>query len=66
MSWKLRMEKAPDIVARRARQLADENWRFRTFLKMASGGLVRRLNALARRAGEEAARQMDCTSCADC
>jgi uncharacterized protein len=60
------MEKNPDIVARLGDEREHENIRFRTFLKMASHQLVQRVNEVARQAGEEAARQMDCTACAAC
>ena len=60
------MEKNPDIVARLAGEREHENIRFRTFLKMASHQLVRRVNAVAQQAGEEAQNQMDCTTCAAC
>lgn len=60
------MEKDPEIVARLGGEREHENRRFRTFLKMASPDLVRRVNTVARQAGEAAERQMDCTACAAC
>lgn len=59
------MEKDPDTVARLAAAKEDENWQFRTFIKM---GRVprRRLNTLAAQLGRQAQEQMDCTTCAAC
>lgn len=44
--------------------MQDENWRFRSRLKMLPS--ARRINATAREFGEQAALQMDCTTCAAC
>ncbi len=58
------MIRDPGEVARRAKDLQEENWRFRTYLKMLRHR--GRVNSLARRFGEEAAARMDCTACAAC
>ncbi len=58
------METNPEIVARRASDLEEENWRFRTFVKMA--GSPARIDALAARLGREAEARMDCTTCGAC
>lgn len=60
------MEKDPQVVARLAKQRDDENWRFRSFLKWYSRLSDARLNATARRFGEEAAAQIDCLECGAC
>ncbi len=58
------MIRDPDEVARRAKDLTEENWRFRSYLQMLRHR--GRVNSLARRFGEEAAARMDCTACAAC
>jgi uncharacterized protein len=60
------MEKDPSIVARLAADLEDENWRFRTFVKMGHGLSRAKMNALAERLGRAAEAQMDCTTCGAC
>jgi len=60
------METDPEVVAKQAERLGDENWRFRTYVK--HGGRVGRgrVNSLARRFGQEAESQMDCLTCGAC
>ncbi len=58
------MEKNPDAVARLAGDLEDENWRFRSYLKMVRSPA--RIDLLAEQFGREAAAQMDCTACGAC
>ncbi len=60
------METDPAIVARLAAERREENWQFRTFLTSCSRISDARLNTLARRFGEEAARRIDCLSCGAC
>lgn len=59
------MEKDPAIVARLAREKEDENWRFRTYLKMTSRSATF-INQLAARLGSEAEASMNCTTCGAC
>lgn len=60
------MEKDPAIVARLAFEKEDENWQFRTFIKMGRGGSRARINNLAEQFGRQAEAQMDCTACGAC
>lgn len=59
------MEKDPAVVARLFREREDENWRFRTFLKMTSRSHAK-IDAAAERFGRDAAARMDCLQCAAC
>lgn len=59
------MEKNPEVVARLFREREDENWRFRTFLKMASRDHAK-IDAAAERFARDAAARMDCLQCAAC
>lgn len=58
------MEKDPAIVARLAAEREEENWRFRTFVKMARS--PRRVNEMAEMFGRQAEAEMDCTTCGAC
>lgn len=60
------MEKDPRIVAESAVRKQDENWQFRTFIKMGRGGSRSKINALAEQFGRQAEAQMDCTTCGAC
>ena len=60
------MEKDPAIVAQRAADCRDENWRFRTYVKHSGRVGHGRVNSLARRFGQEAESQMDCLTCGAC
>ncbi|MBP7934384.1 MAG: YkgJ family cysteine cluster protein [Phycisphaerae bacterium] len=60
------MEKNPEIVARLARERADENWGFRAFLKAYSILPERRVDNLAERFARQAEAQVNCTTCAAC
>ena len=60
------METDPEIVARLAREREDENWRFRTFLRMAPLRVSARADRLAEAFGREAEARMDCTTCGAC
>ncbi|MBN1488542.1 MAG: YkgJ family cysteine cluster protein [Phycisphaerae bacterium] len=60
------METDPRVVARLAAKREDENWAFRTFLKASCGLSRARLNALARRFGDQAAAQINCLACGAC
>ncbi len=60
------METDPHKVARLAKEREDENSRFRVFLTSCRRISDARLNALARRLGEQAARQMHCPDCGAC
>jgi hypothetical protein len=60
------MEKDPLIVSRLAFEKEDENWQFRTFLKMGRGGSRGRINSLAEQFGRQAEAQMECTACGAC
>jgi Fe-S-cluster containining protein len=58
------VETNPEIVARRAVRLEEENWRFRTFVKMAKSRA--RIDTLAAELGRQVESRMDCTSCGAC
>ncbi len=60
------MEKDPLKVAELAKRRQDENWRFRSVLKMLPRARIRQVNARARMYGEAAQAKMDCTTCAAC
>ena len=60
------MEKNPETVAWLAAQKEDENWRFRSFLKMLPPRRRARADALATQLGRDAEAQMDCTTCGAC
>jgi len=60
------MEKNPDIIARLAAESADENWRFRSFLKMSHRLRPGRIDAAAKRFGRQAEIAMDCRTCGAC
>lgn len=60
------MEKDPEVVRDLARKFEDQNWRFRSYLKMSLRLSHRRIDATAARFGREAQDQMDCTTCAAC
>ncbi|MHC4444682.1 MAG: YkgJ family cysteine cluster protein [Planctomycetota bacterium] len=60
------MEKDPQAVSRLAAERNDENWSFRTFLKMSGRVKHSRVDAAARQFGEAARDQMDCTTCGAC
>lgn len=59
------MDRDPQRVAERARQLTDENWAFRTYLKM-SPRVRRSIDRRAESLGRDVEQQMDCTTCAAC
>jgi uncharacterized protein len=60
------MEKDPDIVARLAAHREDENWHFRTFLRVLSPRKRRQVDRLAEAIAHGAALQMDCRTCGAC
>ncbi|NLE59771.1 MAG: YkgJ family cysteine cluster protein [Planctomycetes bacterium] len=60
------MEKDPQQVARLAEKRRDENWRFRTFLKMLNPRRQREANRIAEQYGHEAKSQIDCRECGAC
>jgi uncharacterized protein len=60
------MEKNPQRVAQLAKPLEDENWRFRTFLKMLSSRRRRHIDRVAEELGREAESQIDCRDCGAC
>jgi len=60
------MIKDPNSVAELAREKHEENWRFRTFLKMVSPQVGRRVDQLAGEFGRAAEAEMDCTACGAC
>lgn len=60
------MEKDPRVVARLAKALDDENWRFRSFLKSYCRLSDGRLNTIARELGKAAAAEIDCLECGAC
>lgn len=60
------MEKDPQQVARLAEKRRDENWRFRTFLKMLNPRRQREVNRIAEQYGREAESQIDCRECGAC
>ena len=60
----IKLQTDPAVVARLAEERADENWRFRSFLK---GHLsAAELDAIVHRHHETVARQIDCTTCGNC
>lgn len=59
------MEKDPTVVARLFQEREEENWRFRTFLRMTSCSRAK-INAAAEHFAREAAARMDCLQCAAC
>lgn len=60
------MEKDPQRVAKLAEQRHDENWRFRTFLKMLTPARQRQIDRMAEKFGHEAQAQIDCRECGAC
>jgi intergrase/recombinase len=60
------MEKDPQQVERLAEKRRDENWRFRTFLKMLSRQRQQEVNRMAEQYGRESESQIDCRKCAAC
>lgn len=60
------MIKDPDQVARLAAEREEENWRFRTWLKMLRPARAAKASRLAEEFGREAEAAMDCTACAAC
>ena len=60
------MEKDPQRVAQLARKRLDENWRFRSFLKMLNLRRQRQIDRVAEELGHEAEAQIDCRECAAC
>ncbi|HPD28997.1 MAG TPA: YkgJ family cysteine cluster protein [Phycisphaerae bacterium] len=60
------MEKDPQQVARLAEKRRDENWRFRSFLKMLSRRRQREVNRIAEQYGLEAESRIDCRECGAC
>ena len=60
------MIKDPDAVARLAAEREDENWRFRTYLKLLPPRAAARADRLAGELGQAAEAAMDCTTCGAC
>ena len=60
------MEKDPQRVAQLAEQQRDENWRFRSFVKMLNPRRQRQIDRAAEELGRDAEAQIDCRECAAC
>ncbi|UCD28909.1 MAG: YkgJ family cysteine cluster protein [Planctomycetota bacterium] len=60
------MEKDPRIVAQSAKELEEENWSFHNFIKHSFRLNHSRVDAVAKRYGEAAEKEMDCTTCGAC
>lgn len=56
----------PIEVARRAKELEAENWRFRSYLKSMCSWSDAKLNRVAAELGREAAAQINCLDCGAC
>ena len=60
------METDPARVSELAREKTDENWRFRSFMKMLPRRRQQQINRAAEELGLKAQAQMDCRTCGAC
>lgn len=60
----MKIEVDPQKIATKAKEKNDENWKFRSFLKMYGGR--KSIDKIVQRIAKEIAAKIDCTECGNC